>query len=100
MRRAGFQIVGEFTRYLRKDLWGEHQHAVAMDYVLGIGLAKGDALHTSDHRRALRAYDDLEVRARAVRANPAAFNKYTVGFVNELFAEWRRLAEPTQQPSF
>jgi hypothetical protein len=97
MRRAVFRIVEEFTKYLRKDLWGEHQHAVAMDYIRGIGLAEGDALYTSDHRRALRAYDDLEVRARAVRANPVAFSKYTVGFVNDLFANWRRLAEPTER---
>jgi hypothetical protein len=91
MRRAIFQIVEEFTKYLRKDLWGEHRHAVAMDHVIG---------GTSDFRRFLQACDDLEVRARAVRANPAAFSKYTVGFVNELFAAWRWLTDPTARPSF
>jgi hypothetical protein len=100
MRRAVLRIVEEFTSYSRKDLWGEYRHAVAIDYIDGIGLAKGDGILSSDVRRMFRAYHDLEVRARAVRVNPAAFSKYTVGFVNELFAVWRCLAEPTQQPSF
>ena len=36
--RAVFRIVQEFTRYVRPDLLEEHADALALDYMLGIGL--------------------------------------------------------------
>ena len=100
VRDAVFWIVEEFTQYLRKDLWQEHQNAWRVDYMCGIGVPEGYGLSGSDHHRGHCAADDLELRARAVRANPAGFSKYTVGFVNELFASWRRLTEPTEEIPF
>lgn len=97
-RRAVFGIVEEFTKYLRKDLCQEHRNAETVDYMCGIGVPEGHGIHGSDHRRGLCAANELEIRARAVRANPAAFSKYTVGFVNKLFANWRSLAEPQGAP--
>ena len=95
VRRAVLCMVEEFTKCLRKDLWQEHQNAENVDYMCGIGVPEGYGIGGSDHRRGLCAAHDLEIRARAVRANPGAFSKYTVEFVHELFANWRRLAQPT-----
>jgi hypothetical protein len=92
-RSAVFVIVEEFTKYVRKDLWQEHQGAVKVDYGLGIGVPDGCGIGSSDYRRMLCSGHNLELRARAVRADPAAFSKYTVVFVDELFAKWRCLAE-------
>jgi hypothetical protein len=96
VRDAVFWIVEEFTQYLRKDLWQEHRNAWRVDYMCGIGVPEGYGIAGSEHRQGLCAADDLEIRARAVRANPAGFSKYTVGFVNELFASWRPLTEPAE----
>ena len=87
-------IVEEFTKHLRKDIWQEHQDAVTFDYSRGIGVPEGYGISSSEHRRGLCAADDLELRARAVRANPEAYSRYTVEFVNELFSKWRSLSHP------
>jgi hypothetical protein len=100
VRHAVLRIVEEFAKYLRKDLWQEHQNAVDIDYMCGIGVPEGCGIHSSDHRRGHYAAHDLELRARAVRANPEAFSKYTVGFVNELFVSWRPLTDPTERVLF
>jgi hypothetical protein len=97
VRDAVFWIVEEFTQYLRKDLWQEHQEASCVDYMCGIGVPEGCGINGSEYRGGLCAAHDLERRARAVRANPAAFSRYTVGFVDKLFANWRSLAEPTEE---
>ena len=91
VRDAVSWIVEEFTKYLRKDLWQEHRNAVDIDYMCGIGVPEGHGISTSDFRDGQRAVHDLELHARAVRANPEAFSKYTVEFVNELFLHWRNL---------
>jgi hypothetical protein len=91
VRDAVFVIVDEFTRYLRKDLWQEHLDAQNIDYVCGIGLPEGYGLSGSDHWEANRAARDLALRARAVRADPSAFSKYTVQFVKILEQEWPKL---------
>ena len=96
VREAVFVIVEELTRYLRKDLWQEHQNAVMVDYMCGIGVPEGCGISGSDHRRGLCAAEDLELRARTVRANPEAFSKYTVQFVNELFSRWPSLNQPVK----
>ena len=91
VRHAVFWIVAEFAKYLRKDLWQEHQNAVDIDYMCGIGVPEGCCLSSSDYREGQCAAHDLELRARAVRGDPGAFSKYTERFVNELFANWRPL---------
>jgi hypothetical protein len=96
-RHAIFTIVEEFTKYLRNDLWQEHQNAVYVDYMCGIGVPEGCGLGGSDHSRGHCAAHDLELRARAVRANPEAFSKYTVEFVNELFLGLRSLSQPMEK---
>jgi hypothetical protein len=88
IRYAVFRLTEEFARYLRKDLWEEHQNATAIDYVLGIGVPDGCFIHGSDHSRANRAAHELALRARAVNANPTAFSKYTVEFVEMLDRDW------------
>jgi hypothetical protein len=93
-RRAIFTIVEEFTKFLRNDIWQEHYDAVNVDYMCGIGVPEGCGLSESDYRRGQCASHDLELRAGAVRANPEAFSKYTVEFVNELFLNWRWLSHP------
>ena len=91
VRRAGFAIVEEFTKYLREDLWKEHQDAENVDYVCGIGLPEGYGISGSDHGRANKSANDLALRARTVRANPTSFSKYTVEFVKVLDEDWPRL---------
>ena len=97
VRDAVLQIVKEFARYLRKEVWQEHRNAVDVDYMCGIGVPEGYGISGSDCRRGQCAAHDLELRARAVRAHPDAFSKYTVEFVNELFSKWRRLTHPTEE---
>jgi hypothetical protein len=94
IRSAVFVIVAQFTNYLREDLAIEHGDAAAFDYACGIGVPDGCGISGSDCRRSQRAARDLEQRAHAVRANPTAFSKYTVAFVDDMFANWKRLARP------
>jgi hypothetical protein len=91
VRSAVFSIVYEFTKYVRKDLWQEHRDAQDFDYVSGICLPDGMGISGSDHARMHQAMFDLIQRARAVRANPTAFSKYTVSFVDDLYVNWRPL---------
>lgn len=96
VRSAVFVIVREFTEHLRRDLGQEHRDAEKIDYVNGIGVPEGYAIHGHDHWAANKAAHDLEIRARAVRSNPTAFSKYTVEFVNDLCANWHKLADHFQ----
>jgi hypothetical protein len=93
VRSTVFHIAYQLAQHLRKDLWQEHTDACDVDYVAGIGLPEGYGLSGSDHRRANRSARDLALRARAVRANPTAFSKYTVRFVEVLEENPRLLAE-------
>jgi hypothetical protein len=90
-------IVHEFTKYMRKDLWAEHERAMDFDYVFGIGLPDGYAIHGSDHRRMHKAAHYLKKRARAVRADPTMFSKYTVSFVNDLYENWPPLTRTSRK---
>jgi hypothetical protein len=92
VRYGAFAIVRELARHLRKDLYEEHVAAQDIDYVNGIGVLEGYGIDGSDHRRANRAAHELALRARAVRANPTAFGKYTVRFVKVLEENPRLLA--------
>ena len=91
LRDAVLVIVTEFTRHLRNDLCKEHEDAQNIDYVCGIGVPEGYCIGGSDHGNANRATRDVALRARGVRANPAAFSKYTVEFVKVLDEEWPAL---------
>jgi hypothetical protein len=62
LRRAVLAIVEEFTKYVCKDLWEEHQSAQDIDYVFGIGLPDGWGISGSDHRRMLWAAAAAEAR--------------------------------------
>jgi hypothetical protein len=97
VRQAVLTIVEEFTKYVCKDLWEEHQSAKDIDYVFGIGLPDGYGMSGSDHRRMNRAVRDLTERARIVRADPTMFSKYTVSFVNDLYENWRPLSRPREE---
>jgi len=97
VRHAVLVVVEEFTKYVRKDLWEEHQSTMDIDYVFGIGLPDGCGISGSDHRRMLRAVRDLTERARIVRADPTMFSKYTISFVNDLYENWRPLSQPKEE---
>lgn len=90
---AIFVIVEEFTQYVRKDLWQEHNDAMNWDYMWGIGLPDGCGLSGSDHTRAHGALAHLRVRVHEVRANPSAFSKYTVEFATLHVEEFINLDE-------
>jgi hypothetical protein len=83
---AVFRIVEEFTKYVRPDLWKEHQDAEALDYMFGIGLPEGYGINGSVWRRGMVAKADLIHRARVVNANPSTYSEYTREFA-KLFAE-------------
>jgi hypothetical protein len=78
--RAVLGIVQEFTRYVRKTLWQEHEDAVAWDYIRGIGVLKGYGISSTEWRCGMIAISDLAARAREVLKNPSAFSEYTVEF--------------------
>jgi hypothetical protein len=98
VRSAVFVIVRGFAEHLRKDIEQEHGDAEDIDSVWGIGVPEGYGISGHDHRKANKACRELAIRARSVRANPTAFSKYTVEFVNELYATWPRLAGSTEYP--
>jgi hypothetical protein len=86
--RAVFRIVEAFAKYVRPDLWKEHQDAEALDYMFGIGVPEGYGINGSDWRRGMAAEADLIHRARAVNANPSMFSEYTVEFVKSFSELW------------
>ena len=88
VRYAVFSVVEAFTKYARADLCKEHSDAVALDYMLGIGVPEGYGISGSDWRCGMTAKLDLMVRAYDVRANPSAFSKYTVEFANRFGEHW------------
>jgi hypothetical protein len=106
IRRAVFAITEEFTQYLCKDLWQEHQDACDVDFVLGIGVPEECSINGNDCRRADKARYDLAVRFRAVYANPTAFSKYTREFAKpdpqwalRIVEEYAQLTNPGPEPS-
>lgn len=76
-------VTREFTRHIKTDLYEEHCAAETIDFGFsGIGIPDGYGISGSDFRSAQMACFDLELRARAVCANPNRFSKYTVEFAN------------------
>jgi hypothetical protein len=81
-----FRIVQQFTRYVRPDLWQEHEDAYDLDYLFGIGLPEGAGIHGSDCRRGERAKRRLMHRACEVNSKLSTFSEYTHEFA-KLFAQ-------------
>jgi len=96
VRHAVLAILREIAKYVCKDLSEEHAYARDIDYVFGIGLPEGYGISGSDHRRMHCAADKLIERARAVRAAPTNFSKYTLSFVNDLYENWRPFSQPAE----
>jgi hypothetical protein len=94
--RAVLSIVEEFTKYVRPDLWREHSDAMALDYMLGIGVPDGYGISGSDWRQGMAAIFDLIVRACNVGANPSAFSDYTVGFAKRFGEHWKLPSNQTE----
>ena len=84
--RAMFRIVQQFTRYVRPDIWKEHEDAENLDYLFGVGLPEGYSCNGSDHRRGWAAKLSLIHRVCEVNAKLSTFSEYTIEFAN-LFAE-------------
>jgi hypothetical protein len=83
-------VTEEFTRYVRHELWDEHQKALDWDYLFGVGLPGGCGLSGSDHRRGHAALHDLKKRVRDVRKHPDEHSKYTMEFATR-FGEFIKL---------
>jgi hypothetical protein len=86
--RAVFRIVQEFTRYVRPDLWKEHEDAENLDYIFGIGVVEGGAIHSSDHGRGMAAKSSLIHRVCEVNAKLSTFSEYTIEFANLFAQQW------------
>jgi hypothetical protein len=91
---AAFGTVEEFTRFVRTDIWREHQDAWESDYACGIGVPEGYGISGSEWRAGVCAQDDLGDRILEVLANPTTFSEYTIRFVTWLAQEWPGLARP------
>ena len=86
---ATFNIVRQFLRYVRNDLWLEHQSAVDVDYCCGIGVSEEMGISGSDRRAAQEGWAYLLDRARGFRAKPDTFSPYTASFL-KAFESQRR----------
>jgi hypothetical protein len=91
---ASFGTVEEFTRFVRADIWKEHQDAWDSDYACGIGVPDGYGISGSEWRAGICAQGDLGDRILDVLADPTTFSEYTVRFVTWLAQEWPGLARP------
>ena len=84
---AVFRIVQEFARYVRPELWKEHDDAEAFDLIrFGTGLLEGEGISSSYFHRGMDAKADLFNRVREVNANQSIVSEYTIEFA-KLFAE-------------
>jgi hypothetical protein len=85
---AVFCVVKEFTKYVRPDLWKEHNDAENLDYKLGIGVPDGYGISGSEWRRGLKAKADLIHRVREVNASLSTFSEYTIDFTRFFAEQW------------
>jgi len=83
-----FRIVERFTKYVHPDLWKEHQDAVRLDYMLGIGVPERCSIGGSDWRRGMAAKFWLILRVYEVQQEPSAFSDYTIDFANRFNQQW------------
>jgi hypothetical protein len=86
--RALFCTVQQFTRYVRPDLWKEHEDAMDLDYLFGIGVPEGYGIGSSDHGRGMEAKNCLMHRACVVNAKLSTFSDYTHKFANLFAQRW------------
>jgi hypothetical protein len=73
---------------VRADLWKEHQDAVDLDWMLGIGVPEGYGINGSEWRRGMAAKYSLFQRVREVKAKPSTFSEYTIEFANLFAQRW------------
>jgi len=85
---AVFRIVEGFTKYVRPDLWKEHQDAKDLDFMLGIGVPEGYGIGGSECRRGMAARFYLILRVYEVQQEPSAFSDYTIDFANRFSQQW------------
>jgi hypothetical protein len=81
-----FRIVQQFTKYVRPDLWKEHEDAIDLDYMFGIGVPEECAISHRDCHRGSEAKRRLMHRACEVNAKLSTFSEYTIEFA-KLFAQ-------------
>ena len=93
---AVFRIVEAFTKYVRPDLWKEHQDAEDLDYMLGIGVPEGCGISGGEWRRGMAAKHDLMLRVCEVRENPSAFSAYAGEFAAWFSEMWDCSAEAAE----
>jgi hypothetical protein len=86
LMHAVLRITEEFSRYLRTELWREHEDAKKYDYIFGYALPEWAGLSSSDHGRALVALDRLKNRVRTIQKGDARHGEYTKEFAKR-FAE-------------
>jgi hypothetical protein len=86
--RAVFDTVEQFAKVVRPDLWKEHNDAVRLDYMFGIGVPDGYGINGSEWRRGMAAKFDLIFRACEVQREPSLFSEYTVKFANWFRERW------------
>ena len=88
-------IVEAFTRYMRKDLWQEHQYAKDSDCYLGlIGWPVECGISGSQLRYGYAAHSNLQKRAQEVLEKPSAFSKYSVQFAKTFNEESKTKERP------
>jgi len=84
---AVLRIVQQFARYVRPDLWKEHDDAEKFDLIrFGTGLLEGEGISSSQFHSGMDAKADLFNRVREVNANQSTVSEYTIEFA-KLFAE-------------
>ena len=84
---AVLRIVQQFARYVRPDLWKEHDDAEKFDLIrFGTGLLEGEGISSSQFHSGMDAKADLFNRVREVNANQSTVSEYTTEFA-KLFAE-------------
>jgi hypothetical protein len=100
VRRALFYVMRACTSCSLNDLWEEHQDAEILDFGwYGIGQDAGFGINTNEWCAANEAASRIARRARAVRAKPTAFSKYTVQFVQALDEHWPKLDQQRRKKS-
>jgi hypothetical protein len=86
-----------FTKYVRPNLWKEHQDADNLDYMFGIGVPESDS--GGDLRLGMAARFDLIFRACEVQREPSGFSENTVKFANRFMEQWYCRQELLQDES-
>jgi hypothetical protein len=82
-------IVNQFARYVRPDLKSEDDDAETIDLRVGINRPKYyGGVSSSEARYAHMSAETLAIRAIQVKANPDAYCRYTIKFIEALDKYW------------